>query len=220
MRGVSLILEGTAVTEGLLPAEALGQADHEGVILVEEAWVGRKVLHEKTLGTCIIAIAIRKTMIPEKTPGVGVDYKDGFIKGVKEYAVGRFLADPRDSEEALPQGGLVSEAEFVDRGVELVVDDVDEGLEAGGLYVVKARGTDELGKIVAVQPVEPLDIETARLLEASYRLLHVSPRCILGENSTDHNLEGGVGRPPVTFSECCEKQVKDLQEALFHAPRL
>ena len=127
----------------------------------------------------------------------------GTLIAVQHDVVGGFRADPLHVDEARAQ--FVGRQPRVGRVVEEPACCTDEGF---GLGAHEAAGTDQALQVGRCSGRQFLRLEQAGFAQICQRILHIAPRHILRQDSTHHDLEAGVGRPPLTGVNAPAQRVK------------
>ncbi len=89
---------------------------------------------EEQLDRIIVIIPRTESVIPDKSPGICVDNKNGFVEGIQDYAVRRLFADTVYREKRIPETIRIERLQIDITIVEKRYD----VLQPDGFHVIKA----------------------------------------------------------------------------------
>jgi len=88
-----------------------------------------------------------------------------------------------------------------------VEEPVQKALEAFGLYIEIAGGTNKVGQLRVIEIVQLVGRQAIGGFQIGYRLFDIGPICVLREYRARNNLELRLARPPVLRAEMLEEDL-------------
>ncbi len=191
----------------------LADGHEEGVHLVEERRIRRKVSFEKLARRLIARRGGDQPVTREHTACVRIGHEDGPAGRVEKDGIGRLRPEPGNREQRGAEWQQRLTSEPVKAPGEARVQPAREVAQPAGFQSIGAGGADRGREIGLRHRGEPARIEQPARPQLRHGARGVRPRRVLREDRAGGDLVGAPSRPPGLRAEATQKRDVQAQQA-------
>ncbi len=176
----------------------------QGVVLIEERWIGRKV-PLKQLTDLFVGLFSSSQVMPFQNPAcIRIDHKYGMASSIQQNGIGSFRADPVHREQLFTEFRGRCGEETIQRAVILPSKKMDERFQFPSLLTKITRRADQAGKPSERYVFQGHWREQMFATQRRNGEFDIRPTGALGENGSNDHLKARAPGPPVLWAVSAE----------------